>query len=337
MQIVQLIVIGLLRQYLFGWLILSVFAFTLFGIQQGILGMIVEAIASCRDKGSRGQADGFAVCRFFGGIKFVGVEADLAVFGICCNIAGKCVIYIAGRDLVARIGLKADRVDDADGLGIRNRQRRLVILISCNLVIPQGQHTGRDLDLHRIAGTTAATGDGDKDMAQIGFIGVSVADRAFILVRKGVGIYGFTVAIGASCLFVFLVNTTGKGNGLKVFDLHIIAQGIIEGHIAAICRVIANHFRGAGQIVSHRLEDIIKDLVQPCSAGSRQIVIWVGSLGTEVPAIATPPFVVSGLGIVAGDCVHELVFVRSSVRVDIITRVGTAEDADRVNLGTCIL
>ena len=63
MQVVQLIVIGLVRQYLFGRLILSAFAFTCFGIQQGILGMIVEAIACCRGKGSRGLADGFAICR----------------------------------------------------------------------------------------------------------------------------------------------------------------------------------------------------------------------------------------------------------------------------------
>ena len=177
-------------------------------------------------------------------------------------------------------------------------------------------------------------GDGDKDVAQIGFIGVSVADRAVILVRKGVGIYGF---IGACCFLGVFVNTTGKGNGLKAFDLHKIAQGIVEGHIAAICRIIANHFRGAGQILSHGLENIVKDRVQPVSAGSRQIVIWVGSRITEGPAIATPPFVVSGFGIVAGDCVHELVFVRSSVRVDIITRVRTAENANGINFTAIIL
>ena len=334
MQVFQLIVIGFARFKLSGRLICSVFAFTLFGIQQGILGMIVEAIAFCRDKGGRGRADGFLlICRFFVGIKFVGVEADLAAIGICCNIVGKCVIgYIAGRDLVARPVLKADRVDDADGLGIRNRQRRLVILISCNLIIPQGQHTGRDLDLHRIAGTAAAMGDGDKDMAQIGCIGVSGAGRAGILVCKGVGIH-----IVISAFRFVLVNTTGKGNGLKVFDLHIIAQGIIEGHIAAVCRIIANHFRGAGQILSHRLENTGKDLVQPCSAGSRQIVTCVGGPVTEVPAIATPPFVVSGLGIVAGDCVHELVFARSPLAGDAGSRFSTTKDADRVNLGTCIL
>ena len=177
-------------------------------------------------------------------------------------------------------------------------------------------------------------GDGDKDVAQIGFIGVSVADRAGIRVRKGVGIYGF---IGACCFLGVFVNTTGKGNGLKAFDLHIIAQGIIEGHIAAICRIIANHFRGAGQILSHRLENTVKDLVQPVSVGSRQIVICAGSRVTEFPAIVPPITGVSGLGIVAGDCVHELVFVRSPLVGDAVSRVGTAKDADRVNLGTCIL
>ena len=58
MQVVQLIVIGFAR-------FKSGDRLTLFGIQQGILGMIVEAIACCRGKGSRGLADGFfAICRF---------------------------------------------------------------------------------------------------------------------------------------------------------------------------------------------------------------------------------------------------------------------------------
>ena len=58
MQVVQLIVIGFAR-------FKSGDRLTLFGIQQGILGMIVEAIACCRGKGSRGLADGFfTICRF---------------------------------------------------------------------------------------------------------------------------------------------------------------------------------------------------------------------------------------------------------------------------------
>ena len=64
MQVFQFIVIGCARFKISDRLICNVFAFTLFGIQQGVLGMIVEAIASCRGKGSRGLADGFfAICR----------------------------------------------------------------------------------------------------------------------------------------------------------------------------------------------------------------------------------------------------------------------------------
>ena len=65
MQVAQFIVIGCFRFKISDRLIVGVFAFTCFGIQQGILGMIVEAIACCRGKGSRGLADGFfAICRF---------------------------------------------------------------------------------------------------------------------------------------------------------------------------------------------------------------------------------------------------------------------------------
>ena len=57
MQVVQLIVIGCIRFKISDRL-------TIFGKQRGILGVIVEAIACCRGKGSRGLADGFAICRF---------------------------------------------------------------------------------------------------------------------------------------------------------------------------------------------------------------------------------------------------------------------------------
>ena len=57
-QVVQLIVIGFAR-------FKSGDRLTIFGKQRGVLGMIVEAIACCRGKGSRGLADGFfAICRF---------------------------------------------------------------------------------------------------------------------------------------------------------------------------------------------------------------------------------------------------------------------------------
>ena len=308
MQIVQLIVVDFARFYSCGLRILCVCAFIRFGVQQGILGVIVEVVAFCRGKGGRGQADGFVVCRFFARIKFVGVEADFAVFGVIRNVGGKGGVgNAAGRNLLARIFIKADRVDDADGLGVVDYQLGGAIG-ACGLIIPQGQHTGRDLDPHVVADTAAAMGDGDNDILQIGGIGVGVADRAAVT-RKGIGIhsFGLVYVFGRKDLF-------GKGNGLKVFDFHVIAQGIIESHIAFFLGLVRN-LRGACRFGGYRREDVLKDLVQPVSAGSRQIVIGIGRSVAEVPDPGNehPQWIiripgVSGRGVVAGDRLHELVF-----------------------------
>ncbi len=308
LQIVQLIVVDFARFYLWGRLILWVFAILCFGIQQGILGMIVEVVAFCRGKGGSGRADGcLAVCRFFARIKFVGVEADFAVFGVIRNVGGKGGVgNAAGRNLLARIFIKADRVDDADGLGVVDYQLGGAIG-ACGLIIPQGQHAGRDLDPHVVADTAAAMGDGDNDILQIGGIGVGVADRAAVT-RKGIGIHSWGLVYGFVPKDLF-----GKGNGLKVFDFHVIAQGIIESHIAFLLGLVRN-LRGACQCDRYGIEDVLKDLAQLRRAGSRHIVVWIVRSVAEVPFPGTeqPCCIirfpgVSGRGVVAGDRLHELV------------------------------
>ena len=303
LQIVQLVVVGLFRLYLCGLRILCVCAFTRFGVQQGILGVIVEAVACCRGKGGRGQADDFAVCRCFAAIKFVGVEADFAVFGVIRNVGGKVgVVKVAGRNLVTHILFKADRVDDADGLGVVDFQLGGAIGV-CGLIIPQGQHTGRDLDLHAVADTAAAMGDGDNDVAQIGCIGVGTADRVVMLARKGIGIH-----IAGAFYARLRKDLVGKGNGLKALDFHIIAQGIIESHIAFFLGLVRN-LRGAWQCDRYGIEDVLKDILQPISAGSRHIVICLVRSVAEVPFILYDArFRVGSRGVVAGDRLHELVF-----------------------------
>ena len=308
LQVVQLIVIGLFRLYHCGR---RISAFT--GVQQGILGVIVEAVACCRGKGGSGQADGSfcAVCRCccFAAVKFVGVEVDFAVFGVLRNIGGKGGVgNAAGRNLLARIFIKADRVDDADGLGVVDFQLGGAIG-ACGLIIPQGQHTGRDLDLHAVAVTAAAMGDGDNDVAQIGCIGVGTADRVVMLARKGIGIH-----IAGAFYARLRKDLVGKGNGLKALDFHIIAQGILESHIAFLLGLVRN-LRGACRCGRYRREDVRKDILQLISAGSRHIVICIVRSVAEVPFPGTeqPPWIirfpgVSGRGVVAGDRLHELVF-----------------------------
>ena len=245
--------------------------------------MIVEAVACCRGKGGSGRTDGFAVCRCFAFIKFVGVEADFAVFGVLRNVGSKVGVgNAAGRNLRARIFIKADRVDDADGLGVVDYQLGGAIGV-CDLIIPQGQHTGRDLDLHAVADTAAATGDGDNDVAQIGCIGVGTADRVVMLTTKGIGIH-----IAGGFFARLRKDLVGKGNGLKALDFHIIAQGIIESHVA-VCFGFVRNMRGACRCGRYRREDVRKDILQPFSAGSRHIVICIGRFGAEVPAPITVP------------------------------------------------
>ena len=309
MQIVQLVVVGFALVYDCGWRIRWASVITRFCVQQGILGVIVEAVACCRGKGGSGRADGcFAVCRCIVFIKFVGVEADFALVSVFRNVGGKVGVgKAAGRNLVAHTLFKADRVDDADGLGVVDFQRRLAIGV-CDLIIPQGQHTGRNLDLHTVAVTAAAMGDGDNDVAQIGFLGVGTADRAAMRATKGIGIHiadGFFARLRKDLV--------GKGNGLKAFDFHIIAQGIIESHVT-VCFGFVRNMRGACRFGGYRREDVLKDLVQPVSAGSRQIVIGIGRSVAEVPAPVTDnpertsrSPVVGGKGVVAGDRLHILV------------------------------
>ena len=310
MQIVQLIVVDFARFYSCGLRIRCACTFTRFGVQQGILGVIVEVIAYCRGKGGSGRADGcFAVCRCIVFIKFVGIEADFAVFGVIRNVGGKGGVgNAAGRNLLARIFIKADRVDDADGLGVVDYQLGGAIG-ACGLIIPQGQHTGRDLDLHMVAVTAAATGDGDNDVAQIGCIGVGTADRVVMLATKGIDI----PRVGGGSLHL-RKDLVGKGDGLKVFDFHVIAQGIIESHIAFFLGLVRN-LRGACRCGRYRREDVRKDILQLISAGSRHIVICIVRAVAEVPFPGTeqPPWIirfpgVSGRGVVAGDRLHELVF-----------------------------
>ena len=307
MQIVQLIVVDFARFYLWGRLILWVFAILCFGIQQGILGMIVEVVACCRGKGGSGRADGcFAVCRCIVFIKFVGVEADCAVvLGVFRNVGGKIgVVKAAGRNLLAHILFKADRVDDADGLGVVDFQLGGAIG-ACGLIIPQGQHTGRNLDLHMVAVTAAAMGDGDNDVAQIGCIGVGTADRVVMLARKGIGIH-----IAGAFYARLRKDLVGKGNGLKALDFHIIAQGIIESHIAFLLG-LARNMRGAWQCDRYGIEDVLKDRAQLRRAGSRHIVICLVRSVAEVPVPLQGAFRsrVSGRGVVAGDRLHEFVFI----------------------------
>ena len=126
-------------------------------------------------------------------------------------------------------------------------------------------------------------GDGDDDVFQIGCLGVGTADRVVMLARKGIGIH-----IAGAFYARLRKDLVGKGNGLKALDFHIIAQGIIESHVA-VCFGFVRNLRGACQCDRYGIEDVLKDRLQPISAGSCQIVICIVRSVAEVPAPITVP------------------------------------------------
>ena len=148
-------------------------------------------------------------------------------------------------------------------------------------------------------------GDGDDDVFQSGCLGVGTADRVCMLTLKDIGIH----RVGGFC-FHLRKDLVRKGNGLKALDFHIIAQGIIESHVA-VCFGFVRNMRGACRFGGYRREDVREDLVQPRRAGSRQIVIGIGRSVAEVPTPVTAKKTrspgVSGKGVVAGDRLHILV------------------------------
>ena len=146
-------------------------------------------------------------------------------------------------------------------------------------------------------------GDGDDDVFQIGCLGVGTADRVFMLTLKGIGIHR---AGGGGGFVHNLKDLVGKSNGLKALDFHIVAQGIIESHVA-VCFGFVRNMRGACQCDRYGIEDVLKDLLQRISAGSRHIVICIVRSVAEVPVPGSFGFRVSGKGVVAGDRLHILV------------------------------
>ena len=90
-------------------------------------------------------------------------------------------------------------------------------------------------------------------------IGVGAADRVVMLARKGIGIY-----IAGSDFCRLLKDMFGKGNSLKTFDFHIIAQGIIESHITVLLGVTRN-IRGPGNRVDTDVKMLSKTLFNPAA------------------------------------------------------------------------
>ncbi len=279
-------------------------------VQGSVLRVVVEAVVQGGNEGGGGVTDGDALAVLLPGVG-VGVEVDLAVHGVVGDILHQVGVRAgAGLQVAAHRVLQTNRVQNADGVSVGDVQRSgAAALIPLQVEAAQGQHAGRDAHLNAVAGfAVGSAGDGDQDLAQVGMLGIRGADRAGDLVGAHVGIH---IAVGG--FFNGGVDVIREGDAVEVLDLHKAAKGIVKGHVAAAGGVaVLFNEGGAGQVGGHRAENALKHAVQAVGAGGGK-VIAVRGFGAPVKVVAAPrvPRVllgVGGVGVVAGNRVHELVF-----------------------------
>ena len=301
-------------------------------VQGSVLRVVVEAVVQGGNEGGGGIADGDALAVLLPGVG-VGVEVDLAVHGVVGDILHQVGVRAgAGLQVAAHRVLQTNRVQNADGVSVGDVQRSgVAAVIPLQVVAAQGQHAGGDAHLNAVASfAVGSAGDGDQDLAQVGMLGIRGADRAGDLVGAHVGIH---IAVGG--FFNGGVDAIREGDAVEGLDLHKAAKGIVKGHIAAAGGVaVLFNEGGAGQVGGHRPEDALKHAVQAIGAGGGKVIVGVRGCGAPVKGVVSPPVLgVGGVGVVAGHCVHELVFARGPAIGNAGGGVGTAKNADGIHFG----
>ena len=305
-------------------------------VQGSVLRVVVEAVVQGGNEGGGGIADGDALAVLLPGVG-VGVEVDLAVHGVVGDILHQVVVRAgAGLQVAAHLVLQTNRVQNADGVSVGDVQRSgAAAVIPLQVVVAQGQHAGRDAHLNAVAGfAVGAVGDGDQDLAQVGMLGIRGADRAGDLVGAHVGIH---IAVGG--FFNGGVDVIREGDAVEGLDLHKAAKGIVKGHIAAAGGVaVLFNEGGAGQVGGHRPEDALKHALQAIGAGGGKVIlVGVRGCGAPVKVVIPQAWGVGGVGVVAGNRVHELVCERGVAVGNAVGGFGTLKNADGIHFGAILL
>ena len=311
-------------------------------VQRGILGVVIEAVGLGRHERSRGVAGCVRVVLGIltlacAGVQ-VGVEVGLAVIllGMGGNIVGQGGVRDnAGGHLLLGFGFQADGVENMDRIGRRDLHRDLAALILSNIIIPQGQQGGRDLDFDFVAGLkVGVVGDRDNDVIQVDIL--RVGNVALVGAVEGIGgniaggLYG---GIG--------VDLIAESNGVEIRNGHVIAQGVLKRYIAAFGGIFAlfHQCRHRG-IRGGIFKDVLKYGIQLLGFGGGFVVVGIFGAGAHRDSVTVPVIPRRRRsGIVAGNGVHEtvgkflFVLARHSGRIG---RIRTAENTDSVNGGTTV-
>ena len=282
-------------------------------VDGGILGIIIEAVGVSGLERNGGVARRVGIALFVStavrAVKQVGVEVHLAVIlGMVGNIVDKLGVAAgASGHSVLDILLQADRVEDADGISVRDLHRDLAAQIFTDLIIAQGQQGSRDLDINNITGfQVVAVGDLDDDGVKVDVF--RVGDVALVDTLKNVSVYR-TLGGRFGRLCGIFKNFIVKSNGVEAVHGHVIAQGVVKAYIAAVGGIFARfHQRRHRRVRGGIFKNIIEYSVQfGCVFGGFVVTLVLAFVqsNTEVGR--------SGSRIVAGHSVHEFVFLRGDI------------------------
>ena len=200
-----------------------------------------------------------------------------------------------------------------------------------HVVATQGDQRCRHLHLNLVA---------DGKVVRLGYRDHHVAQAYVIAAHGYLAFEGVCIHITCSGFCSgfrgFFESLPVQRNGLEAIDLHIGAQRVIDGNVAARMLSALSGVRWVARPLNYLGRNVIEYLVQISSVRGR--LVEAGTfMRTQVPIPAAPALGISGIGVVAGNRMHELVFVARPLGSRIRGGICIAEDADGIHGGFCIL
>ena len=187
-------------------------------------------------------------------------------------------------------------------------------------------------------------GDSDEDVRKIGVVGISLGTfLGFAFERVGCDrAVRFSHSTGGGGFGEDLIR---KGNCVEIFHFHEVAQRIVKGHITGLGGVGPRlNVSRRGQALGRAGDDVLENLIQLVRVGSSFVVIGIFAAVVGILGALAHIVIGGGVGVVAGDRVHEMVCMGRFVipyrpyrrNRGVSRRVSTAENTNGINFSFVI-
>ena len=194
-----------------------------------------------------------------------------------------------------------------------------------HVVAAQGDQRCWHLHLNLVAGGK---------VIRLGYRDHHVAQAYVLTVHIYRAVEGVRIHITCSSFRGIFESLPVQRNGLEAIDLHIGTQRVIDGNVAARMLSALSGVRRVARPLNYLGRNTFEYLVQIISVRGRLVEVGTFGTRTQVPIPAAPESAVLGIGsfgVVAGNRMHEFVFVACSRRIS--RGICIAEDADGIHGG----